>query len=266
MIEIKNINKKYGELVVLDDININIKEGMVTALIGPNGAGKSTLLGVISRLIEADSGAVYVDEEPHHKIKLNAYSKMLGILKQTNQIQVNLTVRELVSFGRWPHSKGFLTKEDEEKIDEAIQFLNLKPIEHKNINHLSGGQRQRAYIAMVVAQDTKYVLLDEPLNNLDMKYSVEMMLILQDLVKKLGKTVVIVLHDINIASMFSDNMILMKDGRIYIEGKPNDIMVKEVLDTVYDHDFCIAGVNGKRYCIYYRGENEAYEELNLINS
>jgi iron complex transport system ATP-binding protein len=99
-----------------------------------------------------------------------------------------------------------------------------------------------------------------------MKYSVEMMLILQDLVKQLDKTVVIVLHDINIASMFSDHMILMKDGEIYIEGDPNEIMVKEVLDTVYDHDFCIAGVNGKRYCIYHKGENEAYEELSIINN
>ncbi|MFA6987868.1 MAG: ATP-binding cassette domain-containing protein [Acholeplasmataceae bacterium] len=266
MIEIKHLNKKYGDLVVLNDINLNIKEGMVTALIGPNGAGKSTLLGVVSKLLEADSGEVYVDGKNHQKIKLNDYSKILGILKQTNQIQVNLTVRELVSFGRWPHSRGFLTKQDEEKIDEAIKFLNLKSIEHKNINHLSGGQKQRAYIAMVVAQDTKYILLDEPLNNLDMKYSVEMMLILQDLVKQLDKTVVIVLHDINIASMFSDHMILMKDGEIYIEGDPNEIMVKEVLDTVYDHDFCIAGVNGKRYCIYHKGENEAYEELSIINN
>ncbi len=257
MIEIKQVSKKYGSLVVLDDIHLTIKDGAVTALIGPNGAGKSTLLGVISKLIEADSGTVLLDGESISKIKPNVFAKAIAILKQTNQINVNLTVRELVSFGRWPHSKGNLTKEDEAKIDEAIKFLRLKEVEHKSINQLSGGQKQRAYIAMIVAQDTKYVLLDEPLNNLDMRYSVDMMLILQDLVKKLGKTVMIVLHDINFAATFSDHIIAMKDGKIIQEGTPDQIMEKDILDYVFDHEFCIAGVNGKKYCIYYQ---ESVEE------
>ncbi len=252
MIEIKNVHKKYGSLVVLDDINLTIKEGAVTALIGPNGAGKSTLLGVISKLLEADQGTVLLDGEPISKVKPHNFAKAIAILKQTNQINVNLTVRELVSFGRWPHSKGNLTALDEQKINEAIQFLRLKEVEHKNINQLSGGQKQRAYIAMIVAQDTKYVLLDEPLNNLDMRYSVDMMLILQDLVKKLNKTVMIVLHDINFAATFSDHIIAMKDGKIIKEGTPDQIMEKDVLDYVFDHEFCIAGVNGKKYCIYYQ--------------
>ncbi len=256
MIEIKHVSKKYGNLVVLDDINISIKERAVTALIGPNGAGKSTLLGVLSKLLTPDQGEVYLDEVNINKIKPNQFAKAIAILKQTNQIQVNLTVRELVSFGRWPHSKGNLTKEDELKIDEAIKFLRLKEVENKNINQLSGGQKQRAYIAMIVAQDTKYVLLDEPLNNLDMRYSVDMMLILQDLVQKLGKTVMIVLHDINFAATFSDHIIAMKDGKIIKEGTPDEIMDKGVLDYVFDHEFCIAGVNGKKYCIYYQGEPE----------
>ena len=154
-------------------------------------------------------------------------------------------------------SKGNLTKEDDAKIEEALRFLRLKEVEDKNINHLSGGQKQRAYIAMIVAQDTKYVLLDEPLNNLDMRYSVDMMLILQDLVKKLNKTVMIVLHDINFAATFSDHIIAMKDGKIIKEGTPDQIMEKDVLDYVFDHEFCIAGVNGKKYCIYYQ---ESVEE------
>lgn len=253
MISIVNLNKKYGDLVVLDDVNLDIKEGAVTALIGPNGAGKSTLLGVMSRLLTADSGRVLLDGKSIVDIKHNEFAKAIAILKQTNQITVNLTVRELVSFGRWPHAKGNMTKIDEAKIDEAISFLKLKDVEHKNINHLSGGQKQRAYIAMIVAQDTKYVLLDEPLNNLDMRYSVDMMLILQDLVKKLGKTVMIVLHDINFAATFSDHIIAMKSGKIIKEGSPDEMMDKGVLDYVFDHEFCIAGVNGKKYCIYYQG-------------
>lgn len=256
MIEIKNLSKKYDQLVVLDDVNLTIKDNAVTALIGPNGAGKSTLLGVVSRLLQADSGEVLINGIEQKKIKPVEYAKTIAILKQTNQITVNLTVRELVSFGRWPHSKGNLSKYDEEKIDEAIKFMRLKEIEHKSINHLSGGQKQRAYIAMIVAQDTKYVLLDEPLNNLDMKYAVDMMLILQNLVSKLGKTVVIVLHDINIAATFADHIVAMKDGKIIKEGSPDEIMEKQTLDYVYDHEFCIAGVNGKKYCIYYQEEDK----------
>lgn len=258
MIEIKGITKKYDQLVVLDTVNLKIKDKSVTALIGPNGAGKSTLLGVISKLLKEDSGSVLIDGESHVKIKPIDFAKKVGLLKQTNQINVNITIRELVSFGRWPHSKGNLLKTDIKKIDEAIKFMKLGDIEHKSINQLSGGQKQRAYIAMIVAQDTKYILLDEPLNNLDMKYAVDMMLILQNLVQKLGKTVVIVLHDINIAATFADYIVAMKDGRIVKEGTPNEIMDKETLDYVYDHEFCIAGVNGRKYCIY---TNELKKEV-----
>lgn len=257
MIEVKNIYQSYGKKEVLKDVSLKIKDNHITALIGPNGAGKSTLLGVISRLIKQTSGNVYIDNKNTEEMKNREIAKKLSILRQNNKIDLKLTVKELVSFGRYPHSKGRLTKKDQKIIDEAINYLKLEDLKDRYIDQMSGGQQQRAYIAMILAQDTKYIFLDEPLNNLDMKYSVEMMLILEKLVKELNKTIVIVMHDINIAAAFSNHIVAMKDGKIVKEGTPNEIIDKEILDAVFDHDFCIAGVNGKKVCVY----NNIFEEL-----
>lgn len=135
--------------------------------------------------------------------------------------------------------------------------MNLEDLKDRYIDQMSGGQQQRAYIAMILAQDTKYIFLDEPLNNLDMKYSVEMMMILEKLVKELNKTIVIVMHDINIAAAFSSHIVAMKDGQIIKEGPPSEIIDKKILDEVFDHDFCIAGINGQKICVY----NNVFEQL-----
>ena len=213
MIEIKNISQAYGDFKVLNDVNLKIQEHKITALIGANGAGKSTLLGVLSRLLSPTKGEVYLDGIDIQTMKSSEIAKKLAILKQTNQQTIRITIRDLVSFGRFPHSKGRLSKIDSEKIEEALAYMNVKDIEHKYLDELSGGQRQRAYIAMILAQDTKYIFLDEPLNNLDMRYAVEMMTILQKMVKELNKTIVVVMHDINFAAAFADYIIAMKDGK-----------------------------------------------------
>ncbi|MDY0278072.1 MAG: ATP-binding cassette domain-containing protein [Acholeplasma sp.] len=251
MIEIKKISQSYGKKQILYDVDLKIKENKITALIGANGAGKSTLLSVISRLLEPISGEIFIDNVDISKMKSIEIAKIIAVLKQTNQINLRLTVRELVTFGRFPHSKGRLNNEDIEKIEEAIKYLKLKDIEDMYIDELSGGQKQRAYIAMILAQDTKYIFLDEPLNNLDMKYAVEMMTILQNLVKDYNKTIVIVMHDINFAAAFCDYIVAMKDGRIIKEGTVDEMMDKKILDHVFDHDFCIAGINGKKVCVYF---------------
>lgn len=251
MIEIKNISQSYGKKQVLYDVNLKIQENMITGLIGPNGAGKSTLLGVISRLLEPSSGSVYLDGINIKDIKSNEIAKRIAVLRQSNNINLKLTVEELVAFGRFPHSQGRLTKEDHLKIDEAIDYLKLNEIRNSYIDELSGGQKQRAYIAMILAQDTKYIFLDEPLNNLDMRYAVEMMTTLENLVKDYNKTIVIVMHDINIASAFCDYIIAMKNGEVLSEGKTDDIIEKEILDDVFDHNFCIAGIGGKKICVFH---------------
>lgn len=257
MIEVKNISQSYGKKQILFDVDFKIKDNKITALIGANGAGKSTLLGVMSRLINPSNGDVYIDGTNIKSLKNNEIAKKLAVLKQTNQIDLKITVKELVTFGRFPHSKGRITKEDEVIINNALDYLKLTDIKDSYIDELSGGQRQRAYIAMIIAQDTKYIFLDEPLNNLDMRYAVEMMTILQNLVKDLNKTIVIVMHDINFAAAFCDHIVAMKDGVITNEGSIDEMMDKQILDNVFDHDFCIAGYGGKKVCVYYNNVNNS---------
>jgi iron complex transport system ATP-binding protein len=270
MIEIRNISQAYGDFKVLKDINLIIPDEKITALIGANGAGKSTLLGVVSRLLPFHEGDVYIDGKNMKELKHQDIAKSLSVLKQTNQLSIRITIKELVTFGRFPHSKSRLKKEDEIKIDEAITYMNLKDIEHKYLDELSGGQRQRAYIAMILAQDTKYILLDEPLNNLDMRYAVEMMTILQKLVQDFKKTIVVVMHDINFAAAFADHIVAMKNGVVIEQGDPNYMMDKNILDHVFDHDFCIAGFQGKKVCIYYNHEknqvNQRIEQTTIIQN
>ena len=195
-IEIKHIHKSYGIKKVVDDVSLTIPTGKITSFIGPNGAGKSTLLGIISRLLAADSGEVYLNNQLLNEQKSTDIARQLAILKQSNHINLRITVEELVAFGRFPYSKGNLTENDRTFISNAIAYMNLDEIRHQYIENLSGGQRQRAYIAMTLAQDTDYILLDEPLNNLDMKHSVQIMQVLYKLVTELNKTVVIVNHEI----------------------------------------------------------------------
>lgn len=251
MVTIKNVSKSFDDKKVLEDISLNIEKGKITSFIGPNGAGKSTLISMISRLISQDSGEIEIDGKSIRKSTSQDLAKKLSILKQSNHIQMKLTVRELVSFGRFPYSKGRLTAEDWEKVDEAIAYMELEDLETKYLDELSGGQRQRAFIAMVIAQDTEYILLDEPLNNLDMRHSVQIMKTLRRLVDELGKTVIIVIHDINFASCYSDNIVALKDGRIVKYGRACDVIDECVLKDIYDMDFHIQNINNQRICVYF---------------
>lgn len=188
MVNVMNVLKNYGNKKVIDHVSVKIPKGKITAFIGPNGAGKSTLLSIISRLEFSDEGDVYIDGEAVSRADNKELAKKISILKQSNHMNIRLTVRELVAFGRFPYSQGRLNKEDERLIDEAIAYLGLEEYGDQYLGQLSGGQRQRAYIAMVLAQNTEYILLDEPLNNLDMKHSVQIMKVLRELADELGKT------------------------------------------------------------------------------
>ena len=251
MIEVKNISKKYGSKAVVNNVSFQIKRGKITSFIGPNGAGKSTVLGMMSRLLKKDSGEVFIDGKEISKWDTKELSKVMGILKQSNHLNVRLTIRDLVAFGRFPHSQGNLTAEDQIKIDEALAYMQLEDIQHKFLDELSGGQRQRAFIGMVLAQDTDYIFLDEPLNNLDMKHSVQIMKMLRRITDELGKTVVIVIHDINFASCYSDEIIALQDGEIAVTGTVNEIMQASTLSKLYDMDFNVQEINDKKICVYY---------------
>lgn len=251
MVEVKNVSKQYNGKSVLENVSLSIEKGKITSFIGPNGAGKSTLLSIISRLIKGDSGDVLIDGQSVFTTKSNVLAKKISILKQSNHINIRLTVKELVNFGRFPYSQGRLTKEDKAAVAEAISYMELDEIQHKYLDQLSGGQKQRAYIAMVIAQDTEYILLDEPLNNLDMKHSVQIMKVLRRLVNELGKTVVIVIHDINFASVYSDNIVALKNGKLVNDGPADSIINEAVLKDIYDMGMQIEEINNHKICVYF---------------
>lgn len=251
MIEIKNVSKQYAGKSVVDNVSISIQKGTITSFIGPNGAGKSTLLSMVSRLTSRDGGQIFIDGIDIGKTKSCDLAKKISILKQTNHINVRLTVRELVSFGRFPYSQGKLSTEDWHYVDQAIDYMELSSMQDKYLDQLSGGQCQRAYIAMVIAQNTEYILLDEPLNNLDMKHSVQIMKILRRLVDELGKTIIIVIHDINFASCYSDYIVALKNGKLIEHGSTNHMIDPTVLHTIYDMDIPIETINDNKICVFY---------------
>jgi iron complex transport system ATP-binding protein len=251
VIEVRNLTKKYGSKAVVDNVSLQIPKGGITSFIGPNGAGKSTLLAMISRLLTRDSGEVLIDGQEILKTKSKDLAKKISVLKQENHINVRLTVRELVSFGRFPYSQGRLTDEDWKYVDEAIDYMDLREYEHRFLDQLSGGQRQRAFVAMVISQNTDYILLDEPLNNLDMKHSVQIMHVLRRMVKELGKTIILVVHDINFASCHSDYIVALKDGKLVRHGPVSDIIETAALREIYDMDIPIELINGNRIGVYF---------------
>lgn len=251
MITLENVRKTYGGHVVVDDVSLTLPAGGLTSIIGPNGAGKSTLLMMISRLVPMDSGTITVNGMDVHKTPSDRLARHLAILRQENTITSRLTVHDLVTFGRYPYSKGRPTVEDKVHVDQAIHYLGLETLENRFLDELSGGQRQRAFVAMVLCQDTDYILLDEPLNNLDMKHSVIMMRLLRRAADELGKTIMLVLHDINFASCYSDMIVAMREGRVIAKGTPDTMIEPGCLRNIYDIDINVQLVNNRRIAVYY---------------
>lgn len=252
MIEVKNVSKSYGERVILDDISVSFPKGKIVALIGGNGTGKSTLLSIISRLVKKDDGEINLLDQDVFEMTNRDFAKKLSILKQSNHPNVRLSIRELVSFGRFPHSQGRLTEADEQKIDEGLAFMRLMDIQHSYLDELSGGQRQRAFLAMLLVQDTDYILLDEPLNNLDLRHSVEIMQTLRTLADDFGKSVIVVVHDINFAVSYADYIVALKDHKILYYGPTEEIIQEDKLKDIFDLEMNIISHNNCKYCIYFK--------------
>lgn len=250
-IELKGLNKRYLDHHVVNDVSLTIAKGQFTAFIGPNGAGKSTVLALMSRLLQPDTGQVFVDGQELSSMKSADIAKKLAILKQSNHTELRLSIEDLVAFGRFPYSKGRLNAEDQRIINRSIQYMDLDELRHKQLSELSGGQRQRAYIAMVLAQDTDYILLDEPLNNLDMKHSAQIMRVLKDLSVNHNKSIIVVIHDINFASVYADQIIAMKKGQLVYLGSPQIMMQAEILRDIFDFDIQIHEVNQHKLGLYF---------------
>lgn len=251
MIAIRNVSKLYGDRPVVDAVTLDLPRGGLTAIVGPNGAGKSTLLSMIARLMPMSSGSVTVDRLDVTTTASDLLARRLSILKQENHVTARVTVRDLVSFGRYPHSKGRLTQEDRRQVDEAIDYLGLRELAGRFLDELSGGQRQRAFVAMTLAQNTDYMLFDEPLNNLDMKHAVSMMKLLGRAAGDLGKTVVAVLHDINFAATYASHIVAMQNGRVVRQGRPEEIVRPDVLEEIFGTPFEVHAIGGRRIAVYY---------------
>ncbi|WP_150539084.1 ABC transporter ATP-binding protein [Actinobacillus vicugnae] len=251
MIDIKNLSYKIGNATILNHINLQIANGGITALVGANGAGKSTLLSLIARLQHIQSGQIWLDNYNIAETNSRTIAQHLAILTQDNVIHSRITVQDLLMFGRYPHHQGKITEQDQQVVEEALQRFELFKLKDRFLNELSGGQRQRALIAMTFCQQTQYVLLDEPLNNLDMFHARELMRLLRKLTDELQLTTVMVVHDINMAAAYADTIVAMKNGEIIMTGSPETIITPENLRTVFNLEAEVLEHNDKPLVIHH---------------
>ncbi|MDF2521215.1 MAG: yusV [Clostridia bacterium] len=226
----------YGDFIVLKDINITIPRNKFTILVGSNGCGKSTLLKTMARLIKPMSGKVALGNMDIFQKPSKEIAKELAILTQSPDAPSDLTVFNLVKQGRYPYQSWFnqWSKEDENIVEYALEKTGLSNIRNKKLSELSGGQKQRVWIAMTLAQQTEIILLDEPTNHLDIKYKIEVLDLLKQLNRSENRTIVVVLHDINLACRYADHIIAIKDGKVYDEGDPKEIVTEKLIKDVFD--------------------------------
>lgn len=251
----QDLSVAYDNRVIVKEMNVEIPEGKITSIIGPNGCGKSTLLKAISRIKKPHKGIAYLQGEDIHKMKTKDVAKKLAILSQAPDLPGGLTVEQLVSYGRFPHQNGFqsLSTTDKEAIVAALENTNLMEFRDRPVDALSGGQRQRAWIAMALAQETELLFLDEPTTYLDMAHQMEVLELLERLNREEGRTIVMVIHDINHAARFSDHLIALKDGKLLFNGDPYHIICPPVLKEIFHIDAYIGTDprTGKPVCITY---------------
>ena len=232
----ENISVIIGGKKILQDVSHEFLSGKRTAIIGPNGAGKSTLLKVLCLLNEKFSGVVKLDGKNIRDIGKNNLSKVMAILPQERDAPQDMTVRQLVSFGRFPHRKFFggESQEDSAAIKNALALTKLSDFENRQVISLSGGERQRAWLAMTLAQQPKILLLDEPTTYLDIAHQLEVMEIIADVNRKFSTTIIMVLHDINHARLYSDHVLIIKDKKIFASGEPIKILSAKTLGEVFN--------------------------------
>ena len=245
MIEVQNLSHDIHCAPILRDISVTVPKGGVVALVGPNGAGKSTLLSLMARLIPRQQGRITVDELVVGESDDKDLARRLAILPQTVHAASRLTVRDLVGFGRYPYHRGRPTSDDRAMVEDGMRLFDLLPLAERSLDTLSGGQRQRAFVAMTYVQDTDYLLLDEPLNNLDLAASRALMARLRDLADNKDRTVIIVLHDINFATAYADRVLVMKEGRLCADGAPQDVITETLIQSVFETDAPLRTVEGR---------------------
>ena len=245
----------YDGVIIVPGFDVELRKGKITSIIGANGCGKSTVLKAIGRILPAEGGTVIVNDVDIKTMKSRDVAKWLAILPQTPTAPGTLTCEELVAYGRYPYQKGMgrLTKEDRDVVSWALEATGMLEFRQREIACLSGGQRQRVWVAMALAQQTNIVLLDEPTTYLDLSHQLEVLEILKHLNREQGTTIVMVLHDLNLASRYSDYLLAMKDGQIARYGTPEDVMTRDVLAECFfiDGDVVTDRRSGKPVCLSY---------------
>lgn len=260
-LQCKDLRAGYGEHIIIDKLNLTLPEGKVTALIGPNGCGKSTLLKTLCRIQAPLRGAVLLDGKNIRQEDTRALARKLAILPQNPVAPEGLSVQELVSYGRAPYHSRFVTRsttEDNDMVAWALQETDMEELAQRPLKELSGGQLQRAWIAMVIAQNTEILCLDEPTSFLDISHQLEVLTLIRHLNEKYHKTIVMVIHELNAAARFSDYLLAMKDGNICYAGTPADIFHAQMLADVFgvEAEVLTDAKTGKLYCLPYAVKNK----------
>ncbi|WP_043930571.1 ABC transporter ATP-binding protein [Bacillus sp. EB01] len=254
-IETKDLTLSYGDALIINELNLTIPKGEITVFIGGNGCGKSTLLRSIARLMKPQSGSVLLEGKAISKLSTREVAKNMAILPQTPVAPEGLTVLQLVKQGRYPYQTWLKqwSEEDESKVNDALKATGLEDLKDRPVDSLSGGQRQRAWIAMTLAQDTDILLLDEPTTYLDMTHQIEILDLLWELNEREGRTIVMVLHDLNLACRYAHNIVAIKDKAIYAQGRPEVVINCSLVKNVFgmDCEVTIDPLFGTPLCIPY---------------
>ncbi len=248
LMEVKHVSFSYGKNTILSDLSFAVKEGNITTVMGANGCGKSTLFSLMTKNQTPGKGKILLEGKNIANLRFIDFAKRVSIVHQYNSAADDITVERLVSYGRTPYQKmlGMRTKEDEELVERAMEVTGILPYRDREIAALSGGQRQRVWIAMALAQNTKILFLDEPTTYLDIRYQLEILELVKKLNREYGITILMVLHEINQAITYSDEVIGLKDGSIVMQGKPQEVITAESMKELYGVSLKVVEVEGKK--------------------
>lgn len=236
MLRIEDLSLSYGDKPVVQNLNLRVKKGQVVSIIGPNASGKSTILKSIAGIIKPVSGKIFIEEKDISKMDSKKLAQKVSILLQQNKTLDDMSIEELVYFGRYPHKKWFegFEASDKKIIEEVMKLTNTFALRDKTLETLSGGERQRAWIAMALAQEPDILLFDEPTTYLDLAHQIEFLELVNRLNKETGVTVVLVLHDLNQAARYGNYLFAMKEGKIFAQGSPEDVLNSQNILSIYN--------------------------------
>lgn len=249
--KVKNVHFSYGKNKILNGVSFQIEEGKITTIMGANGCGKSTLFSLMTKNLYPVKGNIFLKGKNILNLNLKEFARKVAIVQQYNTASDDITVETLISFGRTPYKKMMQanSREDEEKIQWAMEVTGLTEYRNREVSRLSGGQRQRVWIAMALAQGTKMLFLDEPTTYLDIRYQIEILKLVKKLNQEYGITIVMVLHDINQAITYSDRIIGLKEGQVLVEGAPEDVITEESIRELYGINLGVTSIEGRKFVL-----------------